>query len=271
MVLMGDRWRSAVETLVKLHTLNYESLGLSTLGKPSGFYTRQIKTFTSISRTQSLATDVETKLAIGPLPHLEEMTTFFSQCQPADRTSIVHGDYKIDNIVFHKTEPRVIGVLDWEMATLGHPLSDVVSLVSPFLPHTWGVQGTSSSLSPPLPSGSDLAESGLPTLEECIGWYTAGGGYADVRKYLTWGRAFAGFRGAVIMQGIAARYALRQASSASAKEFGAMAWPTAENVWELVREMQGYSKQVQGSRVVEGEIREGEGEARGSGQGKGRL
>ncbi|KAL2799477.1 kinase-like domain-containing protein [Aspergillus keveii] len=266
-----EMWRSAVETLVKLHTLNYESLGLSTLGKPSGFYTRQIKTFTSISRTQSLATDVETKLAIGPLPHLEEMTTFFSQNQPADRTSIVHGDYKIDNIVFHKTEPRVIGVLDWEMATLGHPLSDVVSLVSPFLPHTWGVQGTSSSLSPPLPSGSDLAESGLPTLEECIGWYTAGGGYADVRKDLTWGRAFAGFRGAVIMQGIAARYALRQASSASAKEFGAMAWPTAENVWGLVREMQGYSKQVQGSRVVEGEIREGEGEARGSDRGKGRL
>jgi aminoglycoside phosphotransferase (APT) family kinase protein len=269
MELMGDRWRSAVETLVKLHTLDYESLGLSTLGKPSGFYTRQIKTFTSISRTQSLATDAETKLAIGPLPHLEEMTTFFSQNQPADRTSIVHGDYKIDNIVFHKTEPRVIGVLDWEMATLGHPLSDVVSLVSPFLPHTWGVQGSSSSLSPSLPSGSDLEKSGLPTLEECIEWYTAGGGYTEVWKDLTWGRAFAGFRGAVIMQGIAARYALRQASSASAKEFGAMAWPTAENVWGLVREMQGYADQ--GAKAVEGEIRDGEGEARGSGRGKGRL
>ncbi|CEN59793.1 hypothetical protein ASPCAL02237 [Aspergillus calidoustus] len=266
-----EMWRSAVETLVKLHTLDYTSLSLTRLGKSSGFYTRQIKTFTSISRTQALATDVDTKTAIGPLPRLEEMTTFFSQNQPADRTSIVHGDYKIDNIVFHKTEPRVIGVLDWEMATLGHPLSDIVSLVSPFLPHTWGVQGSSSSLSPTLPSGSDLAKSGLPTLEECIDWYTAGGGYADVRKDLTWGRAFAGFRGAVIMQGIAARYALRQASSASAKEFGAMAWPTAENVWGLVREMQGNAQQIQKSRAEEDDTGPGESEARGGGRGRQRL
>lgn len=134
------------------------------------------------------------------------------------------------------------------MATLGHPLSDVVSLFAPFLPHTWGVDGAESSLnlgSPSLslpltdnPEEQREREGGLPTLDECISLYVAGSGY-DVRPDLAWGRAFAGFRGAVIMQGIAARYALRQASSASAREFGAMAWPTAENVWGLVREMQG--------------------------------
>lgn len=158
----------------------------------------------------------------------------------------MHGDFKIDNLIFDKTRPRVIGVLDWEMATLGHPLSDVVSLFAPFLPHTWGVDGAESSLnlgssSLPLtnnPEREGEGERGLPTLDECISLYAAGSGY-DVRPDLAWGRAFAGFRGAVIMQGIAARYALRQASSASAREFGAMAWPTAENVWGLVREMQG--------------------------------
>ncbi|KAL2808221.1 kinase-like domain-containing protein [Aspergillus granulosus] len=266
-VKAGDRkemWRSAVETLVKLHTLDYKALGLDTLGKSSGFYTRQIKTFSNISRSQALAVDVESNEAIGPLPHLEELSAFFARNQPADRTSIVHGDYKIDNIVFHKTEPRVIGVLDWEMATLGHPLSDVVSLVSPFLPHTWGVQGAASSLSPELPSSpEERAQSGLPTLMECVNWYAGGGGY-DVRTDLKWGRAFAGFRGAVIMQGIAARYALRQASSASAKEFGAMAWPTAENVWGLVQDLQ--AQEAQGM-----EANAGEGETGGVSKVKGRL
>lgn len=193
---------------------------------------------------------METGIPIGPLPHLDELSSFFAgnskkYSQPKDRTTLVHGDFKIDNLIFHKTRPFVIGVLDWEMATLGHPLSDVVSLFAPFLPHTWGVDGGGSSLnlrSPPpsLPSAEEQSpgQGGLPTLDECISLYAAGSGY-DVRPDLAWGRAFAGFRGAVIMQGIAARYALRQASSASAREFGAMAWPTAENVWGLVREMKG--------------------------------
>ncbi|KAL4881644.1 kinase-like domain-containing protein [Aspergillus karnatakaensis] len=222
-----EMWRSALQTLINLHTLSPSALGLSTLGKPTGFYNRQIKTFTSLSRHQATTIDVETKTPIGPLPHLEQTSSFFTRNQPADCTSIVHGDYKIDNIIFHKTEPRVIGVLDWEMATLGHPLSDVVSLVAPFLPHVWG----GSALNP----GPPPADIGLPSLDECLALYATSG--YDVRRDLKWGRAFAGFRGAVIMQGIAARYAVRQASSASAKEFGAMAWPTAEGVWGLVQEL----------------------------------
>ncbi|BCS27266.1 phosphotransferase family protein [Aspergillus puulaauensis] len=262
----NEMWRSAIHTLSTLHNIPYTSasLNLSSFGKHSGFYNRQIRTFTSLARHQALTRDAETGIPIGPLPHLDELSSFFANksssssnstttkkdskskkySQPKDKTTLVHGDFKIDNLIFHKTRPRVIGVLDWEMATLGHPLSDVVSLFAPFLPHTWGVDGAESSLnlgSPSLPPPTDNPEEqrqGLPTLDECISLYAAGSGY-DVRPDLAWGRAFAGFRGAVIMQGIAARYALRQASSASAREFGAMAWPTAENVWGLVREMQG--------------------------------
>ncbi|KAL4910576.1 hypothetical protein BDW74DRAFT_352 [Aspergillus multicolor] len=240
-VAAGERremWRSAIQTLVNLHTLSYEALRLGDLGKHSGFYARQIKTFTSLSRHQATTTDAESGIPIGPLPHLEDMASFFADpaSQPKDRTTIVHGDYKIDNIIFHKTEPRVIGVLDWEMATLGHPLSDVVSLIAPFLPHTWGARTQPSSF------GSSVLkaqESGLPSLEECLSLYQTSG--YDVRSDLQWGRAFAGFRGAVIMQGIAARYSRRQASSASAREFGAMAWPTAEGVWELVNALRAKS------------------------------
>ncbi|KAL4989168.1 kinase-like domain-containing protein [Aspergillus falconensis] len=234
-------WRSAITTLMNLHTLSYSALGLSDLGKNSGFYSRQIRTFTSLSRHQAATTDMDGGVPIGPLPHLEEMASFFADTanQPKDRTAIVHGDFKIDNLIFHKTEPRVVGVLDWEMATLGHPLSDVVSLVAPFLPHTWGANNTPSSLSPSI-SRSSEEESGLPSLEECLSLYQKSG--YDARSELPWGRAFAGFRGAVIMQGISARYARRQASSASAREFGAMAWPTADGVWRLVCELKERNK-----------------------------
>lgn len=118
-------------------------------------------------------------------------------------------------MVFHKTEPRVIGILDWEMATIGHPLSDFVNLVGPY---TWSMgnselQGGSGSTRS-RPEFKPGATPGLPTIEQVVQWYREESGY-DVQQDLLWGSAFGGFRGAVIMQGIAARYANRQASSVS--------------------------------------------------------
>lgn len=110
----NEMWHDAIRTLAKLHRINPKDVGLETFGKPSGFYDRQIKTFATISEAQSKAVDVETKEPVGKIPHIEEILAFFSdpKRQPKDRGTPVHGDYKIDNLIYHKTEPRVIGIIE---------------------------------------------------------------------------------------------------------------------------------------------------------------
>ncbi|KAJ5143576.1 uncharacterized protein N7515_002363 [Penicillium bovifimosum] len=220
-------WKDAVRTLAKFHNVDPKSVGLDTFGKPTGFFDRQIKTFTTISKAQAAVVDVDTKEPVGELPHFNDMVAFFSQksMQPLDRGTLVHGDYKIDNLMFHKTEPRVIGVLDWEMATVGHPLSDFCNLTGPYV-----MDNADSQLALFAPG----AVAGLPRREECIQWYAEASGY-DTSSDVTWGDAFFAFRGSVIMQGIAARYAARQASSARAGDYAKRAKPFAEYAWERVK------------------------------------
>lgn len=100
--------------MAKLHRVDTKAVGLEKFGRSGGFYTRQVKTFGTIMDAQAKVKDIETGVAVGYMPHAEEMLDFFRQAkyQPEDRSSIIHGDYKIDNMVFHKTEPRVIGILE---------------------------------------------------------------------------------------------------------------------------------------------------------------
>jgi aminoglycoside phosphotransferase (APT) family kinase protein len=100
--------------LAKLHRVIPKDVGLETFGKANGFYSRQVKTFSTIQQAQSIVKDIETGVPVGKIPHADEMLAFFSdeKSQPKDRGHPIHGDYKIDNLVFHKTEPRVIGILE---------------------------------------------------------------------------------------------------------------------------------------------------------------
>lgn len=230
-------WREAIHNLAKLHKVVPNEHGLSNFGKHNGFYNRQIKTLSTISASQAGVVDVDSKTAVGNIPHFYDMVSFFRNpaTQPDDRACVIHGDYKIDNLVFHKTEPRVIGILDWEMSTIGHPLSDLSNLLSPF---TFALHPSCSDLaSQTNPAFAPSASTpGLPTRSQCIDWYAEVAGWnplADSR----WGDSFNVFRNSVIMQGIAARYALRQASSEKAKEYAAQMCPFGEFAWDLLQHL----------------------------------
>ncbi|KAI9727883.1 MAG: hypothetical protein M1828_005288 [Chrysothrix sp. TS-e1954] len=245
-----EMWRDAVRTLAKFHRVAPTSVGLEGFGKHSGFYDRQIALFKGLCEAQAQAIDVDTRVAVGQIPHFAEMIAFFQRrdTQPRDQGTFIHGDYKIDNVIFHKTEPRVIGILDWEMSTIGHPLADVTNLLMPHV--TALMAGSGSSPENTEPEGSKPtvgspnmaflpgATPGLPSREDCIRWYAEVAGY-DPTDELTWGDAFNVFKGSVIMQGIAARYAVRQASSARAADYGKAMGPFGEVAYLLLKTAEG--------------------------------
>lgn len=230
----NQMWQDAVTTLAKLHRVSPSSVGLSSFGKPSGFYNRQIKTFSTISAAQAQAVDVETKTPVGNIPHYEDVVEFLEdpKTQPQDRGTLIHGDYKIDNLVYHQTEPRVIGILDWEMSTIGHPLSDLSNLLSPYS-FADNPPNDALSVRTNLAFRPSARTPGLPSRSQCVQWYTEVAGW-DPSSEVDWGDAFAAFRNGVIMQGIAARYAQRQASSEKAKEIGDLMVPYGEFSWGLI-------------------------------------
>lgn len=118
-------WLSAVRALAALSLLDPTALGLSSFGPSTAYFPRQIRSLTRVSQAQAQAVDVETGQATGPIPRFSEMVAWYQANLPDERKTglrIVHGDYKLDNIVFHATENRVIGILDWELCTLGSPV-----------------------------------------------------------------------------------------------------------------------------------------------------
>jgi aminoglycoside phosphotransferase (APT) family kinase protein len=230
-------WRAAIDTLARLHSVDPTSVGLEKYGKHSGFYDRQIATFIALGERQGAVRDIETVEAVGLVPHMRDLVDFFKKksTQPRDRATLIHGDFKIDNLVYHKTEPRVIGILDWEMSTIGHPLSDLCCLLEPYT-ITARTKEPRRNAHPAFKPPKLL--NGLPTREECIAWYAEAAGW-DPNPEIPWGTSFAMFRNCIIFQGIAARYAVRQASSLQAKEVGQEMIPMAEICRGLVEEAQG--------------------------------
>ncbi|CAO1618946.1 unnamed protein product [Parajaminaea phylloscopi] len=224
-------YHAALKTLAAMHRINPNSIGLEGYGKPSDFYPRQLKALGRISHIQSKIRDKETGEEVGEIPGFQGLVDFFKANLPADENTICHGDYKIDNLIYHPTEPRIVGVLDWELSTLGHPLSDLANLLQPL------------SLDCTNPAAINDIEERQRSLERGEMYILLGGLSDDIRPvpskeellqvYTTeahrpypiprWAtcEAWALFRNAVIGQGIAARVAQKQASSAQAKLYAA--------------------------------------------------
>ncbi len=203
--------------IAALHTVDHAAVGLGDYGKPGNYFARQIDRWTK----QYRASETEKIEAMDRL-----MEWLPRNVPPGDETSIVHGDYRLDNMIFHPTEPRVLGVLDWELSTLGHPLAD-------FSYHlmTWRVSpGEFRGL-----QGFDLPSLGIPGEEAYVAEYCrrTGRGPIDAERWAFY-LAYNMFRLAGILQGVMARALQGNASSAQALEAGKRARPMAEAGWRQV-------------------------------------
>ena len=222
---MAPDERSAVydemnRVLAALHNVDVRAVGLADYGRPGNYFGRQISRWTR--QYQASITE--------PIPEMDRLIAWLPEHLPASardasQVTIVHGDYRLDNLIFHPDEPRVVAVLDWELSTIGHPLAD-------FSYHcmSWHIapgvfRGT---------AGLDLAALGIPAERDYMRRYCDRTGLgspdnllADWNFYL----AYNLFRLAAITQGIAKRVVDGTASSAQARATGASTRPLAELGW----------------------------------------
>ena len=210
--------------IAALHKVKFADQGLAGYGKPGNYFERQIGRWSK----QYVASITQ------PVAEMDQLMAWLPAHIPAgardeNRTSIVHGDYRLDNLMFHPTEPRVLAVLDWELSTLGHPLAD-------FSYHcmAWHIPpGAFRGI-----GGLDLASLGIPSEAAYIQSYCDRTGFttpeelkADWNFYM----AYNLFRIAAILQGIAKRIETGTASSAQAASSAAGVKPLAEMAWRFAR------------------------------------
>jgi aminoglycoside phosphotransferase (APT) family kinase protein len=203
--------------IAQLHTVDYAAIGLADYGKPGNYFARQIERWTK----QYQASQTET---IAAMDHLIEWLP--QHIPPGDDTAIVHGDYRLDNMIFHPTEPRILAVLDWELSTLGHPAAD-------FSYHclSWQIPpGKFRGI-----AGLDLPALGIPSQDEYIAAYSRRTGRTIRREDFDFYLAYNLFRLAGIMQGIMKRYVDGTAASSQALENGKAARPMAEMAWQFAQ------------------------------------
>jgi len=186
---LSDRraaWKSVISTLAWLHSIDPDAIGLSSFGKKTNFYARHCNTFSLIEAQQAQVRDITTGQQLGRAhPHFDEIVSYIRSHLPQERTCIIHGDYKFDNIILHPTEPRVIAILDWELSTLGHPLMDVVYVTGPYWNRASkvGIPGGPTVQTVRDDQGGDVydeenqAQNGLPSMQELLGVYEKKAGW----------------------------------------------------------------------------------------------
>ena len=202
------------ETLARLHQIDPEAVGMGDYGKPGNYFERQIGRFSK----QYLADDIA-----GRNPHMDKLIEWLPANIPVgEEVSIVHGDFRSDNMIFHPTEPRVIAVLDWELSTLGHPLAD------------FAFHAMMYRMPPAITTGLvgiDIAAMNIPGEDEYLALYCRNTGRDSIPDYGFY-VAFNMFRLAAIIHGIRGRALRGTASSAHALETSKRLEPLAALAWE---------------------------------------
>lgn len=209
-------YHAMVDAMAALHILDYEAAGLGAYGKPGNYFDRQVARWTKQYRASQ--TD--------DLPEVEKLIEWLPRTVPEQKgTSIVHGDFRIDNLIYAPDEPRVLAVLDWELSTLGDPLADFSYLLMNWVTEPDGRSGL---------LGLPGAESGIPTLEQMVERYCAATGYDGVPD-LNWYFAYNLFRLTGIVQGIKQRMIDGNASNAQAVKTVARLPGLTASAWHFAR------------------------------------
>ena len=204
--------------IAALHSVDHIAVGLEAFGRPGNYMARQIGRWSNQYQAS------ETK----PQPAMDALIEWLPSHLPREAAPrVVHGDYRMDNLVFHKTEPKVIGVLDWELSTIGDPLAGFAYHVM-----SWRV---TPELFRGL-AGIDFAGLGIPTEEEYVAAYCRRTGRGPIPGWDFY-MVYSLFRLAAIMQGIAKRAIEGTAASNEAVELGRLARPVGEQAWALARSL----------------------------------
>ncbi len=204
--------------LATLHQVDIDAVGLSDFGKPGDYFARQISRWTQ----QYLASQTDT------IVEMDAVIDWLPANLPADdgRVSLVHGDYRLDNMIFKPSEPRIAALLDWELSTLGHPLADLayqcMQLRMDPGKHLRGLNGV------------DRAALGIPSEQEYVAQYCEHCGLQRIDNWPFY-LVFGFFRFAAILQGVKKRAIDGNASSAIALEYGALVRPLAEKAMAVIR------------------------------------
>ena len=204
-----------IRVLAALHSVNYVELGLEDYGKPGNYFSRQIGRWSK----QYVAAKTE------EIASMEKLMQYLPENVPEDDTScIVHGDFRMENMLFHPSEPKVVALLDWELSTLGHPLGD---LGYSCMPYHGGVAGKLSL------DGQIGPQTGIPTESEFVAEYCRHTGREQIPNWNFY-LAFSFFRLASILQGVYKRGIIGIASSSEALERGSLARMVADVAWSLI-------------------------------------
>jgi len=218
----GERraiYEHANQTIADLHNFDYEQIGLSDFGKPGNYFARQISRWSK----QYAASETSKITAMNKL--IEWLP---SNIPDDESATVVHGDYRLDNMIIHPTEPRIIAVLDWELSTIGHPLGDFTYHLTAWQLPEIGIGSTGLQ-------GKDLEALGIPSEEEYVALYCAKTGRDDGVANRDFYSAYNFFRIAAILQGIAGRVRDGTAASVHAERAANAVAPLASLGWEYAQ------------------------------------